>query len=94
MSNYMSPLEPTLSKIPELRKLSRHRSLTLAPPQKSFVCDFDFVRAGFFLLKGKQNFSVAFCSKRAGGGAGKAIAERVYLSLFSIALAVISKLQL
>jgi len=32
------------------------------PPKKSFVYNFLFVRARFFLLKGKQNFSLAACS--------------------------------
>ncbi len=44
----------------------RRRSLTLAPTKKSFVHNFLFVRARFFLLKGKQNFSLAVCSERAG----------------------------
>jgi len=65
----MTALEPTLSKIPEQRKPPRRRSLTLASPQKSFVCGFRYARARFF-LKGKQNFSVVSCSDRAGGGAG------------------------
>jgi len=47
----------------------RRRSLTLATPKKSFVRISDFARARFFLLKGKQNFSLVFCSERAGGGA-------------------------
>src|SRR3989344_5385708 len=57
----------------------RHRSLTLATPKKSFVRISDFACAGFFLprlrrgfggqVKGKQNFSLVFCSGRAGGGA-------------------------
>jgi phosphohistidine swiveling domain-containing protein len=58
----------------------RRRELLLAPPQKSFVCYFGFARDHFFLprlrrgfggqVKGKQDFSVVFCSERAGGGAG------------------------
>jgi len=47
----------------------RRRSLTLASQQKSFLC-FSFARAGFFLLKRKENFFAGFCSERAGGGAG------------------------
>jgi hypothetical protein len=39
----------------------RRRSLTLASQQKSFLC-FSFARAGFFLLKGKENFFAGFCS--------------------------------
>jgi hypothetical protein len=39
----------------------RRRSLTLASQQKSFLC-FSFVRAGFVLLKGKENFFAGFCS--------------------------------
>ncbi|PIT96688.1 hypothetical protein COT82_01720 [Candidatus Campbellbacteria bacterium CG10_big_fil_rev_8_21_14_0_10_35_52] len=66
----MTALEPTLSKIPEQRKPPRRRSLTLAPSKKSFVCGFDFARDHFFLLKGKQNFSLVFYSERAGGGCG------------------------
>ncbi|MFH2004841.1 MAG: hypothetical protein ABIK27_08960 [Bacteroidota bacterium] len=58
--------EPILSGTTES---PRRRSLSLATPQKSFVRIFGFARAGFFLLKGKQNFSVVFCSERAGGGA-------------------------
>src|SRR3990167_9267785 len=58
--------EPSLN---ETDAPPRRRSLTLATPQKSFLCISDFARAGFFLLKGKQNFFVVFCSERAGGGA-------------------------
>ena len=47
----------------------RRRSLTLATPKKSFVRIFGFARVRFFLLKGKQNFSLVFCSERAGGWA-------------------------
>ncbi|MDE2439281.1 MAG: hypothetical protein KGN01_07880 [Patescibacteria group bacterium] len=43
----------------------RRRSLTLASQQKSFLC-FSFARAGFSLLKGKENFFAGFCSERAG----------------------------
>jgi len=39
----------------------RRRSLTLASQQKSFLC-LSFARAGFFLLKGKENFFAGFCS--------------------------------
>ena len=46
-------------------KPPRRRSLTLASQQKSFLC-FSFARAGFFLLKGKENFFAGFCSQRAG----------------------------
>jgi|GEM_PF-6403666 len=53
-----------------MRKPPRRRSLTLATPQKSFVCDFPFARDPFFPLKGKQNFSVVSCSDEQGGGAG------------------------
>ena len=42
------------------------RSLALAPTKKSFVHNFLFAPARFFLLKGKQNFSLAVCSLRAG----------------------------
>jgi hypothetical protein len=48
------------------RKPARRRSLQLATQQKSFLCISDFARAGFFLLKGKENFFVGFCSERAG----------------------------
>ena len=58
--------EPSLN---ETDAPPRRRSLTLATPQKSFLCISDFARAGFFLLKGKQIFFVVFCSERAGGGA-------------------------
>ena len=44
----------------------RRRSLTLATPKKNFVRISDFARARFFLLKGKQNFSLVSCSGRAG----------------------------
>ncbi len=44
----------------------RRRELTLATPQKSFLCISDFARDQFFLLKGKQNFSLSVCSLRAG----------------------------
>ena len=36
------------------------------PTKKSFVHNFLFAPARFFLLKGKQNFSLAVCSLRAG----------------------------
>ena len=48
------------------RKQARRRSLPLATQQKSFLCISDFARAGFFLLKGKENFFAGFCSQRAG----------------------------
>ena len=48
------------------RKPARRRSLALATQQKSFLCISDFARAGFFLLKGKENFFAGFCSERAG----------------------------
>jgi len=38
----------------------------LATPQKNTLCSFHFARAGFFLLKGKENFFADLCSKRAG----------------------------
>jgi len=38
----------------------------LATPQKNTLCSFHFARAGFFLLKGKENFFAGFCSERAG----------------------------
>ncbi|MDP3779514.1 MAG: hypothetical protein Q8R30_05765, partial [bacterium] len=59
LSIFTTAIEPTLSKILEQRKPPRRRSLSLAPPQKSFVYDFGFARARSFPLKGKQNFSVA-----------------------------------
>jgi len=43
-------------------KPPRRRSLTLASQQKSFLCFSDFARAGFFLLKGKENFFAGLCS--------------------------------
>jgi len=46
-------------------KPPRRRSLPLAAQQKSFLCISDFVRAGFFLLKGKENFFAGLCSDRA-----------------------------
>jgi len=58
--------EPSLN---ETDAPPRRRSLPLATPKKSFVRIFGFARARFFLLKGKQNFSLVFCSERAGGGA-------------------------
>src|SRR3990167_9756629 len=56
-SIFTTSLEPTLSKIPEQRKPPRRRSLTLAPPQKSFVCDFVFCARPIF-SKRKTKF---FC---------------------------------
>jgi len=44
----------------------RRRSLPLATQQKSFLYISDFARAGFFLLKGQENFFAGFCSERAG----------------------------
>ena len=46
-------------------KPPRRRSLPLAAPQKNTLCSFHFARAGFFLLKGKENFFAGFCSERA-----------------------------
>ena len=51
---------------PRRMKPPRRRSLALATQQKSFLCISDFARAGFFLLKGKENFFAGFCSQRAG----------------------------
>jgi len=46
---------------------------------KSFVRISDFVRGRFFLLKGKQNFSLVFCSERAGRrGSGSGAAGFIY----------------
>jgi len=39
---------------------------SLAVPQKSFLRNFYFARARFFLLKGKENFFAELCSERAG----------------------------
>jgi hypothetical protein len=66
------------------RKPARRRSLSLATQQKSFLRISDFARAGFFLLKGKENFFAGFCSQRAGGrgfAAGSGAAEFPLASL-------------
>ena len=67
MSVFTTSLELTLSKIPDFWK-PRRRSLTLASQQKSFL-RISFARAGFFLLKGTENFLLASASSDAGGGA-------------------------
>jgi len=36
--------------------------------QKSFLCISDFARAGFFLLKGKENFFAGLRVVTSGGG--------------------------
>jgi len=55
--------EPSLN---ETDAPPRRRSLPLATQQKSFLCFSWFAHAGFFLLKGKENFFAGFCSQRAG----------------------------
>src|SRR3989344_4969286 len=40
------------------------------PTKEKFCLQFLICARPFFLLKGKQNFSLVFCSERAGGGAG------------------------
>src|SRR3989344_8378810 len=40
------------------------------PTKEKFCLQFLICARPFFLLKGKQNFSVVSCSERAGGGAG------------------------
>ena len=49
---------------------SRRRAGNRHAPQKSFLCISGFVRARFFLLKGKENFFVLLCSDEQGGGLG------------------------
>src|SRR3989344_6684585 len=40
------------------------------PTKEKFCLRFLICAQPFFLLKGKQNFSLVFCSERAGGGCG------------------------
>ena len=69
----MTSLEPTLSKIPEkiqsLHPAASRRKAAACLAEKIFFTFFDFARAVFFLLKGKENFSARLRAHRAGGGA-------------------------